>query len=34
VHKVRAILDAACRDTLREASEFGAHSFDETSKNG
>jgi phage terminase Nu1 subunit (DNA packaging protein) len=32
--KVRAILDSACRDTLREASEFGAHSFDEHGTNG
>jgi phage terminase Nu1 subunit (DNA packaging protein) len=34
VHKVRSVLDKACRDCLREASEFGPHSFDETSKNG
>jgi phage terminase Nu1 subunit (DNA packaging protein) len=33
-NKVRLILDAACRDTLREASKFGSYSFDETSKNG
>lgn len=32
--KVRRILDAACRDSLKEAADFGAHSFDETSKNG
>jgi phage terminase Nu1 subunit (DNA packaging protein) len=32
--KVRRLLDAACRDCLREASDFGAHSFDETGKNG
>jgi phage terminase Nu1 subunit (DNA packaging protein) len=32
--KVRRILDAACRDTLREAADFGSHSFDETGKNG
>jgi phage terminase Nu1 subunit (DNA packaging protein) len=33
-NKVRRILDAACRDSLRETKDFGAHSFDETSKNG
>lgn len=32
--KVRRILSEACRDSLRETSEFGSHSFDETSKNG
>jgi phage terminase Nu1 subunit (DNA packaging protein) len=32
--KVRRMLDAACRDCLRETAGFGAHSFDETSKNG
>lgn len=34
VLKVRGVLDAACRDCLREASEFGVHSFDEPNKNG
>jgi phage terminase Nu1 subunit (DNA packaging protein) len=33
-NKVRRILDDACRDSLRETKDFGAHSFDETSKNG
>lgn len=34
IHKVRAILDHECRQMLREASNFGAHSFEETHKNG
>jgi len=34
VAKVRTVLDSACRASLREADEFGAHSFDETGKNG
>jgi len=34
VAKVRAILDAACRDTLREAADFGSHSLDEHGRNG
>jgi len=34
VARVRTILDGACRASLREADEFGLHSFDETSKNG
>ena len=34
VTKVRAILDEDVRNSLREASKFGAHSFDETSTNG
>jgi len=32
--KVRAILDEDVRKSLTEASQFGVHSFDETSKNG
>jgi hypothetical protein len=34
VNKVRTILDEDVRNCLREASRFGTHSFDETSKNG
>jgi hypothetical protein len=34
VHRVRSVLDKACRDCLREASDFGSHSLNETSKNG
>jgi len=33
-NKVRQILDHECRQMLREASKFGAHSFDEIHKNG
>ncbi len=33
-NKIRAILDTGVRNCLIEANKFGAHSFDETSKNG